>query len=228
MSQNIKLVTIDGNIGSGKSELLKNLKKKYGNYDHIVFASEPVEEWEKIRDKKTNMSVLEHFYNNQQEYSFSFQMMAFISRLSILRNIVRDNSDKSIIIITERNLFTDKYVFAKMLYDEGKINDINYQIYLEWFDEFAKDFPIDYCIYIKTNPCICKQRISKRSRKGEESIRLSYLVTCDSYHEEYMKNLQIMNTKCIVFDGDKDILQNPNVLEDWLQQIDKILNLFTI
>lgn len=219
----VKILTIDGNIGSGKSRYMEELKKKYKNHDNIVFAPEPVEKWEKIRDQKTNMSVLEHFYDNQREYSFSFQMMAFISRLSILRNIVRDNPEKSIIIITERNLFTDKYVFAKMLYDEGKINDINYQIYLEWFDEFAKDFPIDYCIYIKTNPCICKQRISKRSRKGEESIRLQYLLTCDSYHEYYMKSPEIINATSIVFDGDCDTYQNPNILENWLQQTDSMI-----
>ena len=34
------------------------------------------------------------------------------------------------IFITERSLFTDKYIFAKMLYDQGKIEDVNYQIYL--------------------------------------------------------------------------------------------------
>ena len=96
----VKILTIDGNIGSGKSRYMEELKKKYKNHDNIVFAPEPVEKWEKIRDQKTNMSVLEHFYDNQREYSFSFQMMAFISRLSILRNIVRDNPEKSIIIIT--------------------------------------------------------------------------------------------------------------------------------
>ena len=34
------------------------------------------------------------------------------------------------IIITERSLYTDKHVFAKMLHDQGKIEDVCYQIYL--------------------------------------------------------------------------------------------------
>ena len=38
------------------------------------------------------------------------------------------------IIITERSLHTDRMVFAKMLYESGLIEDVNYQIYLKWFD----------------------------------------------------------------------------------------------
>ncbi|GAH14460.1 unnamed protein product, partial [marine sediment metagenome] len=29
-----------------------------------------------------------------------------------------------------------------MLYDEGKIEEVNYQIYLKWFNEFIEDIPI--------------------------------------------------------------------------------------
>ena len=38
----------------------------------------------------------------------------------------------------------------KMLYDDGKINEIEYQIYNKWFDEFVKDFSKDW-IYIFKN-----------------------------------------------------------------------------
>jgi hypothetical protein len=60
-------------------------------------------------------------------------MMAFISRLSILKKTMKEN--KNCIIITERSLFTDKFVFAQMLFDKGKIEDVNFKIYLEWFNE---------------------------------------------------------------------------------------------
>jgi deoxyguanosine kinase len=150
-------------------------------------------------------------------------MMAFVSRLSILRKIVRENKGKDIIIITERNLFTDKYVFAKMLYVEGKINHINFQIYNQWFEEFSSDFPITYCVYLKSSPFICKERISKRNRKGEEEIRLSYLMLCDSYHDEYMKSEEVLKAKQLVLDGDKDIFQNPDIVKNWLTQIDEMI-----
>jgi len=67
--------------------------------------------------------------------------------------------NKDSIIITERSLLTDKHVFAKMLYDNGKIEYVNYQIYLKWFDTFSKDFPIEKVIYVKTSPEICHTRI---------------------------------------------------------------------
>ena len=44
------------------------------------------------------------------------------------------------IFITERCLYTDKHVFAKMLYDDGKIESVNYAIYNKWFDTFIDDF----------------------------------------------------------------------------------------
>ena len=64
---------------------------------------------------------IEKFYKDQQKYAFSFQMMAYISRLALLRRVIRENPNA--IIITERSVFTDKEVFAKMLYDEGKIEE---------------------------------------------------------------------------------------------------------
>jgi deoxyadenosine/deoxycytidine kinase len=127
MSQpTVQIISIEGNIGSGKSTLLAHLKETCPN---VVFVKEPVDEWEKIRDEN-GVSMLEKFYADQTKYSFSFQMMAYISRLKILRDTIRNNGDRPLTIITERSLNTDKMVFAKMLYDQGKIEDVKYQIYL--------------------------------------------------------------------------------------------------
>ena len=52
------------------------------------------------------------------------------------------------IIITERCLNTDRYVFAQMLYDDNLIEDINYSIYLRWFDEFSES-NLDGIIYVQ-------------------------------------------------------------------------------
>ena len=152
MEGNFNLISIEGNIGSGKSTLLSNLEEYYKNDDRIVFLKEPVDAWERIKDEN-GITILEKFYDNQEKYSFPFQMMAYISRLKVLRDAVRDislkSSNQTKIIITERSLFTDKMVFAKMLYDSGKIEYINYQIYLSWFDAFSASvaipkFPQDF------------------------------------------------------------------------------------
>ena len=57
--------------------------------------------------------------------------MAYISRLAILKKAVDENPGA--IIVTERSLYTDRYVFAKMLYDSGNIEEVDYLIYMKWF-----------------------------------------------------------------------------------------------
>lgn len=218
MLTNYKIVSIEGNIGSGKSTLLENLRKQYANCKHIIFLSEPVDDWEKIKDNEGN-TMLKKFYANQEKYSFTFQIMAYISRLKILRQTVKDiinNNEYQYIIITERSLYTDKHVFAKMLYDQGKIEDVCYQIYLNMFEEFVNDFPISYIVYVNTNPDKCYERIHKRARDGEEVIPLTYLTDCHNYHEEFLEGIQSIK---LILNGNVDIYENKNTLEEWLRQI---------
>jgi deoxyguanosine kinase len=214
-----KIISIEGNIGSGKTTLLKHLKDQHKDNTNIIFLREPVDEWMKIKDED-GISMLEKFYKDQEKYSFPFQMMAYITRLSILHQAINANPDA--IIITERSLFTDKEVFAKMLYDQKKIEYVNYQIYLNWFNEFAKEFPVNTIIYVKTEPEICHERISKRSRPGENVIPLEYLKDCDKYHEQFLSDdkLKENNWNRLLLDGNNDIFKNPDILQNWIQQIE--------
>ena len=224
MSPNYKIVSIEGNIGSGKSTLLENLRNYFNENSCVMFLREPVDDWEKIKDNQGN-TMLKKFYADQEKYSFAFQMMAYISRLTILRDtikeIVSENNNKQYIIITERSLYTDKEVFAKMLHDQGKIEDVCYQIYLKWFEEFAKDFPINYSVYVKTDPTNCYNRIHKRSRDGEEVIPLAYLQDCHTYHEAFLDKNE--NTKPLVLDGNVDIYENKNIMDNWLNKINEFV-----
>ena len=79
------IISIEGNIGSGKSTFLTYLKKYINGVNmngnsNIQFIQEPVDEWNEIKDSNGE-SILEKFYNNQKEYAFSFQIMAYITRL---------------------------------------------------------------------------------------------------------------------------------------------------
>jgi deoxyadenosine/deoxycytidine kinase len=172
------ILSIEGNIGSGKSTIIEYLKNNI-NDNNIIFLQEPVDEWEKIKDNNNN-TVLQNFYADQKKYSFAFQMMAYISRLNLLRNTIKENPNK--IIITERSLFTDKYVFAKMLFDAENMNEIEYQIYNNWFESFLDLAPISKMIYLKTDPQISFNRISIRNREGENNIPFSYIKNCHLYH----------------------------------------------
>jgi len=217
----VQIYTIEGNIGSGKSTLLENLKQEFSSDTSIVFMKEPVDEWEEIKDSVGN-TMLQKFYENQEKYSFPFQMMAYISRLKLLKDTVEQNPNA--IIISERSLYTDKYVFAKMLYETRKIEDVNYQIYCKWFDTFVKDYPISGIIYVKTDPEICHDRIAKRSRVGESSIPLDYLVSCNKYHDDMLDiEKELMSKNQLVLDGNVDIFYSKDTLGEWITNFKKFI-----
>ncbi len=195
-----RIISVEGNIGSGKSTILKTLKNHFSNNENIIFLQEPVDQWETIKDDN-GITMLSKFYENQKEYSFAFQMMAYISRLSLLKKAIEDNPNA--IIITERCLNTDRYVFAKMLYDDGFMEKVEYQIYLNWFDHFFDMQKIQKLVYLKTHPEVCLNRVNKRMRDGESSISLEYLEKCHRYHQD------------MIHDSHCDILQiNSNIDTD--------------
>jgi len=221
------VVSIDGNIGSGKSTLMANLREYYNDKVDVVFLKEPVDEWAEIKDEN-GITILEKFYENSEKYAFSFQMMAYISRLKVLKDAVKNikPTSKKTIFISERSLYTDKMVFAKMLYDSKKIEGINYQIYLNWFYTFSQEFPVHKVIYVKTEPEKCHSRILKRAREGENLISLEYLKNSDVYHD-HMLNMSSSDCICreqLILDGNVDIYENPNQVKEWISEIDKFIH----
>lgn len=217
----IRILSIEGNIAAGKSTLMEELKKKYATNNKVNFLDEPVELWENVKDK-FGVSMLQKYYSNPGKYAFAFQMMAYTSRLKILRKMesklleeIKDGEDR--IIITERSILTDKHVFAQMLYDEGKMEDVEFQIYNDMFNEFSTQ-TVDMVVMLETRPEISFERVIKRGRVGEV-IPLEYLKRCYDYH---VKMLEQMNKT--VLDANQDIYENPSVLEEWLQIIDGIID----
>ena len=102
------IMSVEGNIGSGKSTFSRLLQKTSFQDTKVIFLQEPVDSWSQIQDKDGKQ-----FYQSFMQikkYSFAFQMMAYISRLALLKETVEANPDA--VIITE-DLLTDKNVFAK-------------------------------------------------------------------------------------------------------------------
>lgn len=211
------IISIEGNIGSGKSTILNFLKDNFKDNQKIIFLDEPLNEWNNIKDEN-NVTILEKFYKDQKKYSFAFQMMAYISRLSLLKDTIEKNKDS--IIITERCLNTDRYIFAKMLYDKGNLESVEYQIYLKWFDYFANISTIQKIIYMKTNPEICFDRINKRNRTGESNISIEYLIECDKYHNDMINNIK---DKILYIDSNVDTDTNPNINNIWMEEINEFI-----
>lgn len=122
------IFSIDGNIGSGKTTLLHKLGEAFPDYEII---DEPVGDWLALKGTD-GRSLLETFYTDKTRWGYSFQTMAFITRfLNISRALDKcggavGTNPRPKIFITERSVLTDKHVFAKMLHEEGALND------LEW------------------------------------------------------------------------------------------------
>jgi deoxyadenosine/deoxycytidine kinase len=221
-----KIISIEGNIGAGKTTILKNLESYYSDNPNVVFLREPVDIWETITDKNGE-NILAKFYADPSKYSFSFQVMAFVTRLSMLRQVIDKNPDCQL-IICERSLEADRHIFAKMLYDDGLIDEINYKIYLHFYNEYRNDFVLDGIIYIQTDPTICDERIKLRSRNGESGIQLDYLKKCRQYHEDWLMeidNILIINADENVKYDRKDSNDSGNKWIDIiLEYINDLLN----
>lgn len=178
------IISIEGNIGAGKSTILEELKTRLGDSDDIKFVKEPVDIWETIQDEE-GKTILEKFYQDSKKYAFQFQVMALTTRLSLLRSTIRENPDCKV-IICERSVDADKQIFAKMLHNDGIISYIDYKIYCLLATEHARDFDMDGYVYINADAEVCHQRILKRSRNGESQIELGYLQKCKQYHDDWL------------------------------------------
>jgi len=212
------IISIEGNIGSGKSTLLDKLKDEYKNDSSICFIQEPISIWNTIKDS-SGITILEKYYDDQQRYAFPFQMMAYITRLSILRKALNNNYR---IIFMERSIYTDSSVFAKMLYDDKKIEDIEYTIYTHWVKEFIDDIPDISFIYVRANPEVSNDRVIKRGRHGE-TIPLEYLKNCHNYHEEW---LNTNNHNVLILDANSDI-NDTGIFDKWVKDINAFTNIKT-
>ena len=211
------IISFDGNIGSGKSRKVTDIEQYYkeqGRKD-ILFIQEPVDEWNSIVDEN-GTTILSNYYKDQKRFAFRLQMLAYISRLSLLRKAAKKGYKY---IITERCVGTDRNVFSKMLYDKGDIEHDEYTIYKKWYDEFISDVPIGAIVYIKASPEICLERVNTRAREGE-NIPLEYLKECDKYHDEWINSENIPK---LIINANIDINKNPEEKIGILNQIDEFI-----
>ncbi len=210
------LISIEGNIGSGKSTVIEYLKSLSDS--NIEFVDEPVSEWLNIRDKD-GFNALDCFYKNKEKNAFCFQVLAYITRLKkLIEKLEKYKDDKTKLIITERSIDTDKNVFAKMLYEDGFLTSIEWETYNYWFSSFEEISKVDIILYIKTNPDKCLERINKRNRVEELNINIDYLDKCHTYHEDWITN-DIMNSKSKVI-----IIDGHNTVDNIRSQVIEIIN----
>jgi deoxyadenosine/deoxycytidine kinase len=184
------IISLDGNIGAGKSTLLAEIRNKLHD---VYIVDEPVGQWTALKNAE-GKSLLELFYEDKKRWSYTFQNCAILTRLKNIQDAVEklDTTMKGPqVIITERSVMTDKYVFAEMLRDAGDIDPLEWDLYDSWFNIFGKKHPVKAIIYVSTSSSTSKERIQIRNRHGEENIGMDYLDALDRQHHKWIQNTNI-------------------------------------
>lgn len=183
----VVLVSIEGNIGAGKSTILNALRKSHPHWNYI---DEPLDTWTSLKNEE-GTNLLECFYADQRRWSYTFQNCAVLSRFRNIEKAIKEKANgKSNIFITERCLDTDYQVFAKMLVDDKNIDALEFTLYERWFSLLKETAtPLSAIVYIDTPPEVCKQRIIGRGRAGEDSIPMDYLNKLTLFQNRWVDTL---------------------------------------
>ena len=200
---------LEGNVGTGKSTFLKAIE----NQGHDV-VYEPVGEWMNMWNSN-GKNLLQEFYGNQQRWAYTFQSIAFRTRI---KNIEKCKPNT----IVERSIFTDRNVFAKTCYENGMMNDIEWTDYTEWFNWLTEKFnvkPSGY-IYLRANADVSYQRIIKRNRDGEETIPFDYLAELHNKHEKWLMD----EPNVLILDVNEDFENNNEKLNEMLVKVKNFIN----
>ena len=174
MSHQPLVYFVEGNIGTGKSTFLKMIETCYSDTCQVIY--EPLDTWTSFKDKE-GINILAHFYKEPKKYDYTFQNIAFISKVEKLTEI-------------ERSIWSDKNVFAKNCYLSGLMNDIEHQVYNTWFNWIVKNaqIPVKYTfMYLKCSPETSYKRVNIRGRAEESGLSLDYLTQIHDRHEEWLK-----------------------------------------
>tara|TARA_B110000858_G_C17790909_1_gene469854 strand:+ start:1740 stop:2321 length:582 start_codon:yes stop_codon:yes gene_type:complete len=162
------MISIEGNIGSGKSTVLSKLSEK-----GYTVLPEIVKKWNKE-------DWLNDFYESPEENGFSFQMKVLYSHLSKENDIKKTNYP----IFTERSAYTSHNCFGRLLYEDELISKRNYYLMNDYYESFCK-LPTKI-IYLKTDPKVCLERIKTRGRETEINISIDYLNKLHLKHENFL------------------------------------------
>ena len=206
MSQRPHICFIVGNIGTGKSTFLDQLRLN-GNFN-AQYIQEPVDKWLNTKDSD-GKNILEHFYSDMETFCYMFQSFAFITRVSQFDEITNTYP----IVFIERSIFCDRNVFAKTAYETGKMKEIEWITYTTWFDHMVKKYQQIFdnasYLYLRCSPLTSLKRIQERARGEETSISLEYLETLHQKHEEWLMN----DPKTIILSAEKDLRDKSNLLD---------------
>jgi deoxyadenosine/deoxycytidine kinase len=199
-----RIISIDGNIGAGKSTVLDALEarlKADGRTDVYVLR-EPVDRWIDVAADSGGENLLQLFYRDPAKYAFVFQVHIFHTFIAELDRVRRDFPQVRT-IVCERSIASSRHVFAHMLRDAGHLSAVEFAVYDAMFDCVDDAAYPQHIVYIDVPVDTCLARIRRRDREGEDGITEAYLNQCEyRYHHCIQKMYQTHPAQITWVDGD--------------------------
>ena len=193
-------VTIEGNIGAGKTTLA-NILSKHFNARLVLeeFAENP---------------FLPKFYQNPDQYAFPLELFFMAERYKQLKDLLHSNDLFQSITVSDY-LFTKCLLFAKVNLPEEE-----FRLYQKLFDIINPQIiQPDLLIYLHSPVSKLQENIKKRNRSFEQDIPNDYLYTLQETYTQYIKQ---HNIKTLFIDASNaDFIGNPKHLEIVLEALDK-------
>lgn len=183
------IISLEGNIGAGKSTVGQRLKAS-GLFD---FLEEPISLWR----EGFAANLLQRMYTDMDRWAFTFQIMAFVTRVKTWQEILSRTDHQRVVL--ERSVFTDRRVFAANLHRRGAISDVEWELYCGLWDFLVSHYCVqpDHIIYLRTPVDVCMERIRVRGREEESQISLEYLRQIEELHDQWLMG----NPGAMVLDG---------------------------
>lgn len=185
-------ITVEGNIGAGKTTLSTLLAKHY-NARLILeqFADNP---------------FLPKFYADPKQYAFPLELFFMAERFKQLKELLQQRDLFQSVTVSDY-LFTKCLLFAKV-----NLPDDEFNLYQRLFDIIHQQLiQPDVLIYLHAPVAKLQQNIKKRGRDYEQNIPDAYLF---NIQETYTRYLRQHNLKTIFVDAaNADFLSNEKHLQ---------------
>ncbi len=165
-------VTIEGNIGAGKTTLAHLLSKHYDARLILEgFADNP---------------FLPKFYENPEQYAFPLELFFMAERYKQLKELLQTKD------MFQTNTISD-YLFTKcLLFAKVNLPSEEFRLYQKLFDIINPQIvQPDILIYLHTPVNRLQENIKKRNRKYEQAIPNDYLFSLQETYTQYIKQHNI-------------------------------------
>jgi deoxyadenosine/deoxycytidine kinase len=165
---NYHFITIEGNIGAGKTTLAHLLSRHF-NARLVLeeFADNP---------------FLPKFYENPKLYAFPLELFFMAERFKQLKDLIQQKDLFQHITISDY-LFTKCLLFAKVNLPEDE-----FRLYQRLFDIIHQQLlQPDLLIYLHSPVHKLQQNIKKRNRAYEQNIADEYLFSIQETYTHYIK-----------------------------------------